>query len=397
MRAALVIALKDLRQRIRNRTAIIVAVVAPFGLAAIFSLLLGGVSGTDLDLRYAIADLDRSEISAALREGPLTGVEEAGIAEVSAVDDADAARAAVDDGEADAAVIVPEGFAEAVTAGERGSDIEIEIIGATDAGFATGILESLVSSYLAEIDGIRLSVATAAGTGAVAPVDIPALVERASATEAPIGLADETVESRRMGQTTYFAASMAIFFLFFTAQFGVLSLLAERREGTLPRLVAAPIRPWSIVLGKALGTFALGFGAMAVLAVASTLLIGADWGSPIGAVLLITAAVIAAMGITAFITTLARTEEQAGGWNSIVAITLAILGGSFFDVTQGPAILRQISHVTPHAWFLEGISTLNAASATLVDIALPLTALLGIGLVTGAIGMARARGLVMGR
>jgi ABC-2 type transport system permease protein len=395
MRAALVIALKDLRQRVRNRTAIVVALVAPFGLAAIFSLLLGGVSGTELDLRYAIADLDRSEISAALREGPLTGIEEAGIAEVREVAGADAARAAVDDGEADAAVVVPEGFGEAVTAGERGGDVEIEIIGATDAGFATGILESLVSSYLAELEGIRLSVVTVASR--VPPSDPSALVARASAAEAPINLADIEVESRQMGQTTYFAASMAIFFLFFTAQFGVLSLLAERREGTLPRLVAAPIRPWSIVLGKALGTFALGFGAMVVLAVASTLLIGADWGSPIGAVLLITAAVIAAMGITAFITTLARTEEQAGGWNSIVAITLAILGGSFFDVTQGPAILRQLSRVTPHAWFLEGIATLNAASATLVDIALPLAALLGIGLVTGAIGMVRAGGLVMGR
>jgi ABC-2 type transport system permease protein len=395
MRAALVIALKDLRQRVRNRTAIVVALVAPFGLAAIFSLLLGGVSGTELDLRYAIADLDRSEISDALREGPLTGIEEAGIAEVREVAGADAARAAVDDGEADAAVVVPEGFGEAVTAGERGGDVVIEIIGATDAGFATGILESLVSSYLAELEGIRLSVVTVASR--VPPSDPSALVARASAAEAPINLADIEVESRQMGQTTYFAASMAIFFLFFTAQFGVLSLLAERREGTLPRLVAAPIRPWSIVLGKALGTFALGFGAMVVLAVASTLLIGADWGSPIGAVLLITAAVIAAMGITAFITTLARTEEQAGGWNSIVAITLAILGGSFFDVTQGPAILRQLSRVTPHAWFLEGIATLNAASATLVDIALPLAALLGIGLVTGAIGMVRAGGLVMGR
>ncbi|HSK94072.1 MAG TPA: ABC transporter permease [Candidatus Angelobacter sp.] len=393
MRAALVIALKDLRQRVRNRTAIVVAVIAPFGLAAIFSLLLGGVSGTDLDLHYAIADLDGSEISAALRDGPLTGIEEAGIAEVSEVDDADAARAAVEDGDADAAVIVPEGFAQAITSGGA---VELEIIGDTDAGFATGILDSLVSSYLAELDGIRLSVATAAGTG-VSPADIPELVERASATRDPIDIADVAVESRRMGQTTYFAASMAIFFLFFTAQFGVLSLLAERREGTLPRLVAAPIRPWSIVLGKALGTFALGFGAMVVLAAASTLLIGADWGSPIGVVLLISAAVFAAMGITAFIATLARTEEQAGGWNAIVAVTLAILGGSFFDLTQGPEILRQVSRVTPHAWFLEGVATLNAASATLVDIALPLAALLGIGLVTGAIGLARARGLVMGR
>src|SRR5690606_17446492 len=115
--------------------------------------------------------------------------------------------------------------------------------------------------------------------------------------------------------------SMAIFFLFFTAQFGVLSLLTERREGTLPRLVAAPIRPWSIVAGKAIGSFALGIVAMAVLVLASSLLLGASWGDPLGVALLVLAAVIAAMGITALITTMARTEEQAGGWNSIVAVT----------------------------------------------------------------------------
>lgn len=396
MRAAVVIALKDLRQRLRDRTAIVVAVIAPFGLAAIFSMLLGGVAGGDLDLRYAVADLDRTEISAGFRDGPLAGVQGARMAEIAEVESVDEARRAVADGDADAAIVIPRGFADAVTAGERGAGVELQVIGGTDAGLATGILESLAESYLAELGAVRLSVATVAATSRQPP-DFATVVERAATTDPPIRVTDVEVESRQMGQTTYFAASMAIFFLFFTAQFGVLSLLAERREGTLPRLVAAPIRPWSIVLGKALGSFALGLGAMVVLAVASTLLIGADWGDPLGAGLLIVAAVVAAMGITALIATLARTEEQAGGWNSIVAVTLAILGGSFFDVTQGPEILRQVSRVTPHAWFLEGVGTLNASGAGAADVALPLAALFGIGLVTGAIGMIRAGGLVMSR
>ena len=190
---------------------------------------------------------------------------------------------------------------------------------------------------------------------------------------------------------------MAIFFLFFTAQFGVLSLLSERRMGTLPRLVAAPIAPWAIVLGKAIGTFAVGMAAMIVLAVASTLLLGAEWGDPVGAGLLIFSAVVAAMGITALVTTLARTEEQAGGWNAIVAITLAILGGAFFDLSQGPEILSQLSFLTPHAWFLEGLDLVAAEGYQLPDLALPIAALLGIGVVTGAIGLLNARRLVVAR
>lgn len=394
MHAALVIAAKDLRQRLRDRTAIIVAVIAPFGLAAIFSMLLGGTGGA-LELRYAYADLDRTELSAGLRDGPLAGIESTGIATITAADDRDAAREAVDAGDADAALIVPAGYAAAVTSGEGAT---LEVIGATDAGLATDILRSLAESYTAQLDGVRLAVATTLPQlESPSPELIAELAQRAAATDAPITIADVELESRRMSTTTYFAASMAIFFLFFTAQFGVLSLLSERREGTLTRLVAAPIPPWSIVLGKALGSFLLGIAAMTVLVLASSFLLGAEWGSPVAVALLVLAAVIAAMGITALITTLARTEEQAGGWNSIVAVSLAILGGAFFDVSQGPEILSQVSRITPHAWFLEGIDILSAPGASILDIGLPLLALAAIGLVTGAAGMARAGTLVVRR
>ena len=40
MHAALAIAAKDLRQRVRDRSAIVVAVIAPFALAAVFSVLM---------------------------------------------------------------------------------------------------------------------------------------------------------------------------------------------------------------------------------------------------------------------------------------------------------------------------------------------------------------------
>lgn len=394
MRAALVIAAKDLRQRVRDRTAVIVAVIAPFGLAAIFSMLLAGVDGP-LDLGYAYADLDGTEVSAGLRDGPLAGIESAGIATVTEVDDRDGARAAVDGGEVDAALVVPSGFGDSVTDGQGAT---LEVVGDTDAGLATDILRSLAESYAAQLEGVRLAVATTLPQmERPAPQQVAELAERASVTEPPISIADVELESRRMSTTTYFAASMAIFFLFFTAQFGVLSLLAERRQGTLTRLVAAPIPPWSIVLGKALGSFLLGIGAMAVLVVASTLLLGAEWGSPLAVALLVLAAVIAAMGITALITTLARTEEQAGGWNSIVAVTLAILGGAFFDLSQGPEILGQVSRITPHAWFLEGIDILSAPGTSVLDVGLPIAALIGIGLVTGAVGMARAGSLVVRR
>jgi ABC-2 type transport system permease protein len=396
MGAALVIAAKDLRARIRDRSFFVVAILAPFGLAAIFGVLLPS-DDNELDLRYAYVDLDGSDMSAAFRSGPLESIEAAGIAEVTTHDDEAAARGAVEAGDAHAAVVVPEGFAAAVQAGET---TRIEVVGDVDAGLATDILRSLAESYARELEAIRLAAATVVENEPQRgpnPGRVAELVERALATESPIVVVAVPAELKQMPARTYYAASMAIFFLFFTAQFGILSLLTERRQGTLPRLVAAPIAPASIVAGKALGSFAMGIAAMTVLVVASTLILDAEWGNPIGVAALIVAAVIAATGITALITTLARTEEQAGGWNSIVAVTLAILGGAFFDLSQGPEILAQLSLITPHAWFLQGLDEIAAPSSGLADIAVQLAALLGIGLVTGAIGLVRARQLVVAR
>jgi ABC-2 type transport system permease protein len=394
MRAAWIIAAKDLRQRIRDRTAIIVGVIAPFGLAAIFSMLLGGTE-QGLDLRLGIADADASQVSRALRDGPLTALEEAGIATVVDLDDRAAAEAAVDTGDVEAAVVVPVGFAEAVQAARP---VELEVIGATDAGVATSVLEAVAEGFAAEVEGVRLAVVTAAtASGETDPDVLERMAAAAAATPVPISVGSEEAELQQVVPTTFYAASMAIFFLFFTAQFGVLSLLEERRKGTLPRLVAAPIGPWTIVLGKAIGSFVLGIVAMAVLVAASTLLLGADWGDPVAVALLVLAAVVSAMGITALVTTVARTEEQAGNVNSIVAVTFAILGGAFFDLSRGPELLSQLSFVTPHAWFLEGLDLLAAPSTTLADVALPILVLLAMGILTGAIGLVRARQLVVAR
>ena len=53
MRDAWTIATKDLRRRLRDRTAILVALVLPLGLAYIFSLTLGDVETQGFEATYA--------------------------------------------------------------------------------------------------------------------------------------------------------------------------------------------------------------------------------------------------------------------------------------------------------------------------------------------------------
>ena len=200
--------------------------------------------------------------------------------------------------------------------------------------------------------------------------------------------ADRTASSK-----TYYGASMAVMFVFFAAQFGVLSLLAERRNGTLARMLAAPIAPATILAGKVLVSLVVASISMTVIVLATTFLMGADWGDPLAVAALIFAVALAASGIATLVVGFARTEEQASGFIAVVALTLAVFGGSFFPMSQAPEVMATVSLVTPHAWFIRGINDL-AAGGGIAVVGPSLAVLLAVGVVTGGIGLLRARQVV---
>jgi ABC-2 type transport system permease protein len=397
MRVAVLVALKDLRQRLRDRSALLVSVAAPLGLAVIFSQLLAGA--TDFHATYVVSDMDGGGLARVLRDDVIGSLEAGGIITVVDAPTEDAARAAVADGTADAAFLVPAGFTQAISAGQA---VTLEVVGAQDAGLATEIARSLAQGFGDRVAAVQLSILTAAGLApGVGVVPDAALMARiggaASSAVAPIALADVTAELRQVTWATYFSASMAILFLFFSAQIGLVSLFEERRQGTLGRILAGPVRPETVLAGKTLGSFILGLFAMTVLVVATTLLINAHWGPPLGVALLVTAAVVAAIGISTFVISFTKTAEAAGAASSAVAITLGILGGAFSPSAQSPELMNALSMLTPHGWFLRGLGEMAGPSGTPAD-ALPAVAvLLVMGLVPGTIGMLRARRLVRAR
>ena len=401
MRIVLLVALKDLRQRLRDRTALLVSVVAPLGLAFIFSQLLAGA--TDFRALYVVADMDGGPLATIFREDVLGSLEDGGAFQVVDVPTEAAARAAVADGTADAAFLVPAGFSEAIGAGQA---VTLEVVGARDSGLATEIARAVAQRFGDGVVTVQLAVATASelastggssGPGATPnPVLQARIVGAASSARPPIVLADQTAELRQLSMASYFSASMAILFLFFSAQMGLVSLFDERRQGTLGRILAGPVKPWTVLGGKLLGGFVQGMLAMTVLVVATTLLIGASWGSPLGVALVCTAAVIAALGISTLVISFTNSAEVAGAASSAVAITLGVLGGTFSPTAQGPEIMGTIALFTPHGWFMRGLGDMQGGG-TVADGLPAVGVLLAMGLITGGIGMVRARRLVKAR
>jgi ABC-2 type transport system permease protein len=395
MRVAVLVAAKDLRQRLRDRTAILVTVVAPLGLAIIFSQLLGGTVA--FHATYVVADVDGGELGRVLREDVIGSLVEAGVADVTVVATEADARAAVEDGSAEAAFIIPAGLTVAIQAGQAST---VEVVGARDAGLATEVARSVAQRFADAVGAVQLSMATVGELDA-APVPAPErMVQVAAAARAAadaVVLVDLEADLRQLSLPSYFAASMAILFLFFSAQVGFVSLFEERRNGTMARILAGPIAPESVLLGKTIGSFVLTLVSLVILIVATTLAIKADWGPPPGVVLMVLAVIVAAIGVTALVTSFTRTAEAAGAANSAVAITLGVLGGTFSPTAQAPEVMETLSLLTPHGWFLRGLADMHGAGSSWTDALPAVGVLLAIGLVTGAIGFARARRLVTAR
>jgi len=164
-----------------------------------------------------------------------------------------------------------------------------------------------------------------------------------------------------------------LMFLMYTVSYGGRSILAERAEGTLPRLMISPTQTAQILGGKVLGLFFMGVAQVGILILASTLFFQVRWGDTLGVLVLILAAVFGATGWGMLITAFANT-------GTIVMLIFSMLGGSFINLENFSPFIQTISKITPNAWGLDGFTTL-ALGGTLKNLTEPITALLVMGTV----------------
>lgn len=351
----LLIAGKDLRLRLRDRSVFIVGLIAPAALALIFTVVFGDVldpGGGGFRATYGYVDLDDSEASLALSQ-VLDELAQSDQFDVRSLAGVGEAEAAIEADEISAAFVVPEGFDRDVASGGA----SLEVIGNVDAPTGTGIAQAIAEAYASSVERVALTVSASLQAGAD-PTTVPDIVGAASQARTPATIEDIAADVRQMDGTTFAMAGMAVFFLFFTVQFGVTSLLEERQLGTWNRLMAAPLTRATAIGAKALVSFVLGVVSMTVLMIGASVGLGASWGDPLAVGALVLAGVGAATAIMALVASFARTPEGAGNIQSIIAVTLGMLGGAFFPVGTDGGVLASLSLLTPHAWFLRGLHDL---------------------------------------
>lgn len=187
----------------------------------------------------------------------------------------------------------------------------------------------------------------------------------------------------------YYGPSMAIVFLFIAAGLATRSIVQEHTIGTIARLVAAPVKTLPIVVGKMLAIMLSGIVSVFALWLETTLIFKASWGSSIGVIMLTVTTVLALGGLSIFMTSFAKDEQQAMTSAVGIGFLLGILSGNFFPPGNLPSIMLKLSLLVPNGWALVGFGRLSQEHLGWPSAIGPSFALTVIALIFGSLSLFR--------
>jgi ABC-2 type transport system permease protein len=174
---------------------------------------------------------------------------------------------------------------------------------------------------------------------------------------------------------------LVMFVLFFTFG-GAATLLVEREEGTLRRLLVMPMGRGVVLTGKLLGVF---FGAllqMLIMILFGAFVLGLEWGrSPLALALMLVAYAFASTTLGLLVASLAKTVAQADSAGMIIVMVLASLGGTWWPIEIVPVWMQKVAFLLPTGWAMRGFQDIIVRGLNAQAILLEASVLLGFGAV----------------
>lgn len=427
MSAVLALALKDLRVLWRDRFAMFFVLAFPLIQALFFGAIFARGGGTAGRMTVAVVDDDWTAESQAFT-GRLARSKSLRVLSTIQSDSPttqpmtrDRAADLVRTGKAVAYLAIKPGFGEAsgmLFAGSPPIEVGLDPSRSAEAGYLQGILmeayfegiKERFSDPAAMRGPIQKSLADLEGDAGLPPAQKAVLKMFLGALDTFVGSIDpkiyaqgggdfgspkiESVDIARAGggpRSSYditFPSAMLWGVIACTAGFAV-SMVMERRSGTLLRLRVSPLTRGDLMRGKALACFiACCCVIVALLAVSQLPVFNVRVGSPSKLIVAIVCTAECFVGMTMLLSVVGKTEQGVGGASWATLLICMMLGGGMIPLIAMPSWMLTASHFSPVKWGIYALEGAIWRDFSWMEMAMPCAILIGVGVVAFSIGVA---------
>lgn len=380
-RKAFDIAFLYLKNTFSQRAVFIFSFAMPIIFTFVLAFAMQGPGGGNTPTAWTLHVVDEDQAAYSQNLRSRIDADPAVVVEIA---ERETAMTALEDEDALAVLIIPNGF---TTALAEGNTAKLEFHGSASAINQAQILQQTVTAAYQELAGsitvAELSTRVANRVGlfdeGIAQeayyADSFAAAEAEWTGGAPVSVSAQNVtrleeDDFAMGITQSAPGMLVMFSMFFTFG-GATALIVERDRGTLRRLLVMPMPKATILFGKLLGIFLGGLAQMTILILFAQLFMGINWGqSPAGLALLV---VVYAFTITALgmmVAALAHTAARANAMSTIVIMAVSSLGGAWWPIEIVPNWMQTLALTLPTGWAMRGFHDLLTRGLSFGDVLL---------------------------
>lgn len=170
------------------------------------------------------------------------------------------------------------------------------------------------------------------------------------------------------------------------------AIVREVERGTMETLLATPVRPFEVMVGKVLPYVLVGYVQTIVFLAGAGLVFGVPFiGSPLAFFVGFNIYIVVNLALGFLISTVVKTQMQAMQASFFLILPTILLSGFMFPFAGMPGWAQAIGAAMPATHFLRLVRKVMLKGADLADIAVDLRAMAIIGTVIVVVSMLRYR------
>jgi ABC-type Na+ efflux pump permease subunit len=185
----------------------------------------------------------------------------------------------------------------------------------------------------------------------------------------------------KLGLIQAVAGTAILMLLFSVAGVGT-SILEEKENSTINRLLYSPLKGSTILYGKMLFAFFISILQLTAMFLFAWLMFNMDLSVNIPALILMiiaTAFAVSSLGI--FLAAIAKTRQQAQNLSTIIILIMSAIGGSMIPLFIMPSILQKIALLSVNYWGIQGFYDVFWRTLPLKSILPKILILMSIGII----------------